>query len=120
MSINWNSTVAGSLSNMGLSHSNGTFTYNGTTPITIYINFGAWLSSLSAAGLFVALVYTQGVITFRFHQYVAIGGVSLFGNTVLTLSNGSTFSIGISPPAGVSANVNSSGSSYTWLRITQI
>jgi hypothetical protein len=113
--IDWNTTSSGTLANMSLAHSSGTFTYSGSNPSTFYLNIGIYLTG-ATAGTFVCEINVNGSVLSRHGQY-AINGGSVLASTVINMSNTNTFSIYINGP---SANANNSGVSYTWLRISQI
>ena len=119
ITVNWTSLVTGTPSNLSLTHSNGVFTYSGSLNCTLYINFSLWLTSVSASGLFYITLYQNGNMITRTY-YNVISGISLTGNFMLGMSNGNNFSISVSTPAGTTANVNSSGSPYTWLEIVRV
>jgi len=113
--INWNTTSSGTLANMSLAHSSGTFTYSGSNPSTFYLNIGIYLTG-ATAGTFVCEINFNGSILSRHHQYSVNGG-SILASTVINMSNTNTFSVYIN---GATGNANNSGESYTWLRISQI
>jgi hypothetical protein len=113
--IDWDTTSSGTLANMSLAHSSGTFTYSGSNPSTFYLNIGIYLTG-ATAGTFVCEINVNGSVLSRHGQY-AINGGSVLASTVINMSNTNTFSVYIN---GATGNANNSGNTFTWLRISQI
>jgi hypothetical protein len=121
--ITWGTIAIGSLTDLQLSYSNGTFTYTGTAPALFHINFGLWLttpSSSAATSNAEVRVYLDGGINARFFQYVGSNPTTLSGTYTFAMSANQTFSLGIQLASAFTVNLNDSGYTYSWLRIMRI
>jgi hypothetical protein len=113
--IDWDFTYTGTLANMSLSQSSGVFTYSGANPSTLYLNIGIYLTGFTDS-IVVVRIYLNGTILSRHSQY-CVNGSNAMANSVINVSNTDTFEVYVDAGSG---NANNSGSSYTWLRISQI